>query len=65
MKLADADAVIGHVGLYDRNAKYLLALLAPLASSDAEAADLYNIIHETCYELDDWLRAVNARRPKD
>lgn len=33
------------VGLYERNAAYLLALLAPLASNDVEAADLYELIH--------------------
>ena len=34
------------IGLYKRNAEYLLALLAPLASNDEEAADLYQLIHE-------------------
>ena len=34
------------VGLYKRNVEYLLALLAPLASHDEEAADLYQLIHD-------------------
>ena len=37
------------VGLYKRNVEYVLALLAPLASLDEDAAELYLIIHDVTY----------------